>query len=91
MIYLKLRGLDKAGFRATIATVFLLDGAMRLGGFFVTGLYHLKLLILLASSLPVMFIALYLGGHVHTNISQAAFQRLISITLICSGLGLIFK
>ena len=91
VIYLKLRGLDKTAFRSTIAIIFFLDGGMRVIGFILTGLYDVKLLLILIVSLPVMALAMYAGGHIHTSISQHNFQRIISLILLGSGLGLILK
>ena len=91
VIYLKLRGLDKAAFRSSIAAILLLDGGMRLTGFLLSGFYTVKILLMFVLSLPVMWLALYIGGHIHLRISQPAFQKIISITLICSGVGLMLK
>lgn len=89
--YFKTRGLDKAAFRATFATIFLLDGAGRLVGYVGSGLFTLKFLTLAAAALPIMVVFLYLGGHIHTRLSQQAFQRAISVLLIASGLMLLLK
>jgi len=89
--YFKARGLDKASFRATFATIFLLDGAGRLFGYVSTGFFTLKFLGLVALALPVMAVFLYLGGHVHTRLSQQTFQRAISALLIVSGIVLLLK
>ena len=90
-IYLKLRGLEKSDFRATFAMIFLLDGAGRLTGYLISGFFHLDALFLVAASLPMMIIGMYLGGHVHANISQRTFQRAISLLLIGSGTALLLK
>ena len=76
--YFDARGLDKAAFRATLATMFLLDGAGRLVGYAVAGHFTEKFLLLVALALPIMALFMYLGGHVHTRLTQAAFQRLAS-------------
>lgn len=91
VIYLHLRALDKQAFRATVAAVFLIDGGIRIAGYTLTGLIDLDVLILAASALPVMLLAMYLGGHVHTNISQRNFARLISLLLIGSGIALLIR
>ncbi len=91
VIYLKLRGLEKSDFRATFAMIFLLDGAGRLLGYLVSGFYDLDVMLLVAASVPIMMIGMYIGGHVHTEISQQTFQRTISVLLIGSGLALLFK
>jgi len=90
-IYLKLRGLEKSEFRATFAMIFLMDGAGRLSGYLLSGFFHWGTLLLVAASLPVMIIGMYLGGHVHGNISQRTFQRGISLLLIGSGTALLLK
>ncbi|VAX13727.1 hypothetical protein MNBD_GAMMA24-1081 [hydrothermal vent metagenome] len=89
VIYLQLQGLDKTAFRATIASIFLIDGGLRLSGFISAGFYHRDSLILVLGALPVMLTALYLGGQIHTNLKTETFRRGISLLLIGSGLGLL--
>ncbi len=89
--YLKHRGLPKTQFRATFATIFLLDGAGRLIGYLSSGYFNLEWLIFAALSLPIMGIGLYLGGHIHTNISQRTFQIAVSILLVISGISLLLR
>lgn len=91
VMYFKARGLDKAAFRATFATVFLIDGAGRLLGYASTGFFTWDFLRVVALALPLMGIALYLGGQIHTRLSQQAFQRGISVLLIVSGVALLLK
>ncbi len=91
VIYLRLRQLDKTKFRATVATIFLIDGSSRIIGYFFSGFYHLETMLLLAAALPVMVVALYIGGHIHTTITQRAFQQAIGILLIASGMALLLR
>jgi uncharacterized membrane protein YfcA len=42
-------------------------------------------------ALPVMLAGIYLGGKVHTTISQETFRRGIGILLICSGVALLVR
>jgi uncharacterized membrane protein YfcA len=91
VMYFKARGLDKNSFRATFAAVFLIDGAGRLLGYAGSGLYTWDFLGVVALALPLMAIALYLGGQVHTQLSQQTFQRAISVLLIASGVALLLK
>ncbi|MEQ1661553.1 MAG: sulfite exporter TauE/SafE family protein [Thiobacillus sp.] len=91
VMYFKARGLDKAAFRATFATIFLIDGAGRLLGYIGSGLLTLSFLSVAAMALPLMAVALYLGGKIHTQLSQQAFQRGISVLLILSGIALLAK
>lgn len=91
VFYFQLQHLDKTVFRATCAAVFLLDGLIRATGFTLSGFYTASVLLNILYALPIMFFAMYIGEHLHTNISQRAFQRAIGIFLILSGLALLFK
>ena len=91
VLFLKHRGLAKTQFRATFAAIFLLDGAGRLTAYIYSGFYTLDLLFVVAVSLPIMMAGLYVGGHIHTTLSQKAFQTVISILLLISGTSLVFK
>ena len=91
VIFLKHRGLTKTQFRATFATVFLLDGAGRLIGYAYSGLFTRDLVLIALCSLPIMLAGLYIGGHIHTNLSQRAFQTAISGLLLISGASLVLK
>lgn len=89
--YLKHRGLPKTQFRATFATIFLMDGAGRLTGYLAGGYFDREWMLLAALSLPIMGIGLYLGGQVHTSISQRNFQVAVSLLLMVSGLSLLLR
>ena len=91
VFFLKHRGLTKTQFRATFAMIFLLDGASRLAGYIYLGFYTPDLLLVLATSLPVMAVGLYVGGQIHTTLSQKTFQTVISVLLMISGTSLVFK
>ena len=91
VIYLQLQGLDKTTFRATLTSIFFVDGGLRLIGFTFSGHYQEKTLILALFSLPVMIISLYIGEHIHTNIQPRTFQKAISCLLIVSGIGLLLS
>jgi uncharacterized membrane protein YfcA len=91
VVYLKHRGLPKTQFRATFATLFLMDGAGRLTGYMVSGFFDRDWLLLAALSLPMMATGLYLGGHIHTNIGQRTFQIAVSLLLVISGISLLLR
>lgn len=91
VFYFQLQHLDKTVFRATCAAVFLIDGLIRATGFTLSGFYTSTVLLNIAYALPIMFIAMYIGEHLHTNISQRSFQKAIGIFLIFSGFALLFK
>jgi len=91
VIYYQLRGLPKSVFRSTIATVFLIEGGIRLSGYAVAGLYNREIMLWIAVSLPLMSLGLYIGGHIHTTITQRQFQRAIGVLLVISGVALLAK
>lgn len=91
VIYLHLRGLGKGAFRATVATIFLIDGASRIAGYAVSGLYAAETLLLVGAGLPVMAAAMAVGGRMHTGISAENFRRAIGVVLIGSGFALLLR
>ncbi len=91
VVYLKHRGLPKTQFRATFATIFLMDGAGRLTGYLAGGYFDRDWLLIAAMSLPIMAVGLYYGGQVHTNISQRNFQVAVSLLLMVSGTSLLLR
>lgn len=91
VFYFQLQQLDKSVFRATCAAVFLIDGLIRATGFTISGFYTSTVLLNIVYALPIMFLAMYIGNHLHTNISQRTFQKSIGIFLIFSGFALILK
>lgn len=91
VVYLKMRGLNKHQFRATIAMIFLLDGGARMTGYALHGLYTQQVLLLVLMLFPVLFIGMYVGHHLHIKIDQQRFNQVISIMLLASGSILIFK
>jgi len=91
VIYLHLRGLDKQAFRATIAVLFFADGSSRLLGYIATGFISIEALYLTLLAIPIIAVAMYAGGHIHTNLSQKTFNKLLSTLLLCSGLALLLK
>lgn len=86
--YLKARGLHKTAFRPTFATLFLLDASARVAGYVGTGIIDVDLLQWLAMGVPVMIVAMYLGGHLHAQVGPSVFSRAISVLLVVSGISL---
>lgn len=91
VIYLKLRGLDMTAFRATVAAIFFIDGGARIVGYFASGFYTSQTMFAFAVAIPIMAMALYGGGRVHTTISPRTFQRGIGLLLLASGLSLLLR
>ena len=92
VIYLNHRIQDKSLLRATFSALFFLEGMIRIITFSFAGLLldaHIWWSALTA--LPVVFSALWLGGHVHTGLSHAQITRLIGILLLLASLSLTVK
>ena len=91
VVYLKLRQLDKNAFRASIVMIFLVDGGVRIIAYTLSGLYTEQVLLLVAVLLPVLFVGMYVGHHVHIKIDQKRFNQIINILLMLSSLALLYK
>ena len=91
VVYLKLRQLAKGPFRATIATIFLIDGGARIAGYAMSGLYTTQALTLVVILWPVLFLGLWIGHHLHVKINQKQFNLGINILLVMSGGMLVYK
>jgi uncharacterized membrane protein YfcA len=91
VIYLQFQGLSKGLFRATVASIFAIEGLLRVIGYSFAGFYSSDILLTALIGIPVMIIGMNIGGHIHTNISQLSFQRAVGILLIGSGIALLYK
>ena len=91
VIYLTLRGLDKATFRPSFATNFLIEGVVRLSGYVMAGLMSPEWFDAFLLTFPAAAVALFVGGRIHTGIGQKSFKRIISVLLICSGSALLIR
>ena len=91
VLYLKMRQLNKNQFRATIVMIFLIDGGARMAGYAINGLYTPQVLWMVVILLPVLFLAMVVGHHLHIKIDQHRFNQVISILLLISSVMLIYK
>ncbi len=91
VIYFGLRQMERSVFRATFALNFLIDGAIRLTAYASVGFFHPQVLLSLLAALPVVAVALFLGGRIQTGFAQTDFQRFISVLLLGSGIVLLLK
>jgi len=91
VLYLKMRKVTKQQFRATITMIFLVDGGARMFGYFYSDLFTAKTVTLSLVLLPVLFLAMYVGQHLHIKINDHRFNQVVSILLLLSGLSLVIK
>lgn len=91
VVYLRMRQLNKAQFRASIAMIFFFDGGVRIIGYALNGLYTTQVLWMLLMLFPVLFVGMYVGHHLHVKFDQKKFNKVISVLLMISGLMLLVK
>lgn len=91
VLYLKMRQVTKQQFRATITMIFLVDGGIRIFGYFYSDLFTTKMVVLALVLLPVLVLAMYVGQHLHIKINDRRFNQVVSILLLVSGLSLAIK
>ncbi len=90
-MYLDLLKLGKIPFRATIAAILFALGIMRGTGYIWAGAFDREALIICAASLPVMAVGVWAGNHIHANLDQLRFKRLVATILILSGVPLLIR
>ena len=91
VIYLHMRGVGRAPFRATVAMLWLFEMIARIAGYGAAGYYTMDILMLCAIFLPMMFLGSWAGERLGNRISQEAFSRLMAVLLILTGAGLLTK
>ena len=91
VIYLHLRGIGKAAFRATGAMLWFFEIVARVFGYAAAGYYTADTLQLTALMLPMLWLGTWCGERIQSRISQADFSKLVAVMLIASGTMLLLK
>jgi uncharacterized membrane protein YfcA len=91
VIYGTLRRWASSNFRATLQGYFLPSGFLIAMGHGISGLWTRQVFTYYAMALPVVFLAIFLGGRVHRSLSQAHFDRYVHMALIAMGLMLVIR
>lgn len=91
VIYLHMRGVGRAGFRATVAVLWLAEMIARIIGYGATGQYTAEVLLLFLLLLPLMAAGTWVGERLDKRISQETFSRLMAVLLLLTGAGLLVK
>lgn len=91
VIYLHARGLVKREFRATVATLWLIEMVARLAGYTAVGFYTAEVLMLAGAMLPVIAVATWAGERLGNRIRQETFSRILAVMLFLAGLNLLFR
>ncbi|MGH8742537.1 MAG: sulfite exporter TauE/SafE family protein, partial [Burkholderiales bacterium] len=82
VIYLHMRGVGRAPFRATVAALWLFEMIARVAGYGAAGYYTMDILLLCALLMPMMFAGSWLGERLGNRISQETFSKLMAALLI---------
>ena len=66
-------------------------GLVRGLGYFGLGEFSADVWLLLAITLPMTLIGIYLGNRIFAELEEVKFRRLVSLTLMVSGFALVVK
>jgi hypothetical protein len=91
VMYLNARGATPEHIRATLPVIFIFTTIARIGIFAVSGLYTLAVLYMAAALLPIMLLGMWIGHHLHLNLSREQLARIIGVLLVVSGISLIVR
>ena len=91
ILYYRIRGDDKAIFRGNLMAIFLFMTFIRFPTYFMEGLLTADRFWSGLSLMPAVLIGAWLGNRIHINLNESMFQRLVSISLICIGVLLLFQ
>lgn len=91
VIYGTLRRWAPTHFRATMQGYLLPTGFLILLGHGLSGLWTTRVFQYYILSLPVVFLAIYVGGKTHKSMMQKHFDRYVNMALICMGAVLIIR
>jgi uncharacterized protein len=90
VVYASWRAEAPEQFQATLQSFFLPTSVLIILGHAVSGLWTIEVLLLFVLSLPVNFVAFWLGQRLQQHIPQAQFARLVRIGILLIGLRLLF-
>jgi uncharacterized membrane protein YfcA len=91
VIYLHMRRVGRAPFRATVAALWLAEMIARVLGYGTAGYYSMDTLLLCALLLPLMGAGTWLGERLGNRISQESFSKLMALLLLVAGVSLLAK
>jgi uncharacterized membrane protein YfcA len=78
-------------FRATMSAALVAMGLVRGLGYFGLGEFTADVWLLLAITVPMTLIGIYLGNRIFAELEEVKFRRLVSLTLMVSGFALLVK
>jgi hypothetical protein len=91
VIYLHMRRVGRAPFRATVAALWLAEMIARVLGYGAAGYYTMDTLLLCVLLLPLMGAGTWVGERLGNRISQESFSKLMALLLLIAGVSLLAK
>jgi uncharacterized membrane protein YfcA len=91
VIYLHMRRIGRAPFRATVAALWLAEMIARVLGYGAAGYYSTGTLLLCALLLPMLGAGTWVGERLGNRISQESFSKLMALLLFVAGTSLLLK
>lgn len=91
VMYLTARGATPEQVRATVPVIFIFTTIGRIIIFAAAGLFKTQVLLTAAALLPIMVLGMWIGHHLHLNMSREQVVRLMGILLVMSGASLLIK
>jgi uncharacterized membrane protein YfcA len=91
VIYLHMRRVGRAPFRATVAALWLAEMVARILGYGAAGYYTVDTLLLCAMLMPVMAAGTWVGERLGNRVSQEGFSKLLALLLFAAGVSLLSK
>lgn len=91
VIYLHARGLAMLQFRATVATLWLIEMVARLSGYTAVGFYGRDVLLLALAMLPFIVAGTWVGERMGDRIRQETFSKILAVMLLVAGLSLLLR
>lgn len=91
VIYMHMRGIGTAQFRATVAVLWFFEMIARLAGYALSGYYTFSTLLFAALMLPLVWAGTHLGERIGNRISQETFSKVLAVMLLASGISVLLK
>lgn len=91
VVYMHLRGIGRAPFRATVAVLWFFEMIARIWGYAVSGYYTRENLLLVLLLLPFMWAGTRVGEHISNRISHQTFAKFLAGMLLAAGVSVLAK
>jgi len=91
VIYINARGIDRAGFRATVAALWFIEMIARIGGYAWAGFYDASTLLLFVALLPLVWAGTVVGERLGNRFSSETYTAILAVLLLASGISLLAK